>query len=162
VSGLADWVRNFRGLHERARQGALRPGEESTYLSLRDELARAMLAAQKLSLKPGETARKALRVARALQIELKVGAERERTLTLDLSTGGFSAMLAKPPVLGELVGVSLRLNATETITCRASLVDVKPLTGSARVAGRFVDLAPADLERLEMLVIDVVLQMFEP
>jgi len=162
VNGLADWVRNFRGLHERARQGALRPGEESTYHTLRDELARAMLAAQKLSLRPGETARKALRVARALQIELKVGAERERTLTLDLSTGGFSALLSKPPVLGELVGVSLRLNATETLTCRATLVDVKPLTGSARVAGRFVDLAPADLERLEMLVIDVVLEMFAP
>jgi hypothetical protein len=36
------------------------------------------------------------------------------------------------------------------------------LTGSARVAARFVDLAPADLERLEMLVIDVVLEMFAP
>ncbi len=107
--GLADWLRSFRDLHERARDGSLLPGEESTYHASRDELARAMLAAQKLALKPGETARRSLRVARALQLDLQIGGVHQRTVTLDLSTGGFATLLARPPLLGEVVGVTLRL-----------------------------------------------------
>jgi hypothetical protein len=159
VGGFSDWVRSFRELHQRARTATLGPGEETRYHSMREELARAMLAAQKLTLKPGETPRRALRVARAIQIDLKVGATTERTVTLDLSTGGFSAMLARPPTLGELVGVSLRVPGGEPLACRASITDIKPLAGSVRVAGSFVDLKSADLERLEFFVIDAVLSL---
>ncbi len=159
VGGFSDWVRSFRELHQRARKATLGPGEESRYQAMREELARAMLAAQKLTLKPGETPRRALRVARAIQVELKVGATTERTVTLDLSSGGFSAMLAHPPMLGELVGVSLRVPGGEPLACRASITDVKPLAGSVRVAGRFVDLKGADLDRLEFFVIDAVLSL---
>jgi PilZ domain len=160
MGGLAEWLRSFRDLHERARQGVLRPGEESSYHSLRDELARAMLAAQKLTRTPGDPPRRALRVARALQLDVEVGGVRERTVTLDLSTGGFSAMLARPPALGELVGITLRLPAAESLACRARVTDVKPLSGSVRIAAQFADLPAADLERLEVFIIDTVLGMF--
>ncbi len=160
MGGLADWLRNFRDLHERARQGALKQGEHATYLTRRDELARAMLAAHKLTLKPGETPRRALRVARALQVDIEVRGMSQRTVTLDLSTAGFSAMLARPPALGELVGVTLRLPGAESLACRARVTEVKPLSGSIRIAAQYLDLSAADLERLEMFVIDTVLGLF--
>ncbi len=64
---LADWLAEFRGLHQRAASDQLSPPEWVAYRQGREELARALLAAQRLSLKPGETPRQALRVARALQ-----------------------------------------------------------------------------------------------
>jgi hypothetical protein len=159
VSDFSDWLRGFRDLHERARRGGLKEGEESTYLAARDELARAMVAAQRLSLKPGEKARHKLRVARALQLDLEIGGRYQRTVTLDLSAGGFSTVLAMPPGLGESMGVTLRLPAAESLACRARVTDVKPQDGSARVAAAFISLPPADLERLERFVIDAVLAM---
>ena len=158
--GLADWLRSFRALHERAREGSLLPGEESTYHATRDELARAMLAAQRLTLRPGETARRSLRVSRALQLDLQVGGANQRTMTLDLSTGGFSTLLARPPLLGEVVGVSLRLPGGEPLICRARIIELKPLPGSTRMAARFMDLPATELRRLEHFIIDVVLAMF--
>jgi hypothetical protein len=159
VSAFADWLRGFRELHERARQRSLNAGEEETYLAMREELARAMLAAQRLSLKPGETPRRALRVARALQLDLELGAINQRTVTLDLSTGGFSTLLAKPPGLGEEVKISMRLPASEPLTCRARITEVKPLAGSARVSAQFLELPAADLERLEFYIVDAVLAL---
>jgi hypothetical protein len=159
VSAFADWLRRFRELHERARRDGLGPGEETTYDALREELARTLLAAQKLALLPGQQARRALRVARALQVDIELGGERHRTVTLDLSTGGFSTLLARPPELGRVVAVSLRLPAAEPIQCQARITDVKPLPGAARVAAQYVDLPAAAVKRLELFVIDAVLAL---
>jgi hypothetical protein len=157
MSAFSDWLGRFRELHERARKGEFGPGEESAYDSMCDELGRTLLAAQKLSLKPGQQARRTLRVARALQIDIEIGGEEHRTVTLDLSTVGFSAVLPKPPAPGVEVGISLRLPATEPLQCRARITDVKPLPGSARVAAQYLDLPPAALKRLEFFVVDAVL-----
>ena len=63
--GLAEWLSSFRRLHDLAKKGKLLPSDKRTYDANRDELARAMLQIQKLSLKPGESARQSLRVPRA-------------------------------------------------------------------------------------------------
>jgi hypothetical protein len=157
VNSLSDWLAAFRDLHERARRGALTVGEQAAYRSGRDDLARALLAAQRLTLKSGETPRQALRVARALQIELDLPTSRERAVTVDLSTGGFSVLLPKAAPLGDEVGVSLRLPAAEPLVCRARVTDVRPQAAYMRVAARFVDLPAPDRERLELFVFDTVL-----
>ena len=95
MGSLSDWISAFRELHERARRGALTAAEQAAYRTGRDELARALLAAQRLTLKTGETPRQALRVARALQLELDLPTERQRSVTIDVSTGGFSANTAR-------------------------------------------------------------------
>ena len=159
MSDFSDWIGSFRELHERARRNALKPGEETSYHAARDELARAMLAAQRLSLKPGEKARHKLRVARALQIDLEIEVINYRSVTLDLSVSGFSTVLGKAPVLGSEVKVSLRLPASDPLSCRARITDVKPQDGSVRIGGAFLDLSRSDLERLELYVIDAVLAM---
>ncbi len=69
MAGLGDWLQAFRQLHEKARRGPLRDQDLEAYRAGRDELARALLAAQRLALRPGETPRRALRVARAARVE---------------------------------------------------------------------------------------------
>ena len=162
MTSLTDWLISFRQLHEKARGGQLRGAELARYRSGRDELARALLAAQRLQLKAGEVPRRALRVARALQVELDLPAAHQRAVTLDLSIGGFSCLLAKAPALGEEVGFSLRIPAAEPLAGRARVQDVKHHEGSARVAFAFVGMPEAEKERLEVFVFDTVLAQLTP
>ncbi len=157
MSSLADWLRTFRDLHEKARRGQLSPRDQQVYRAGRDELARALLAAQRLTCKPGETPRQALRVARALQVDLDLPTSRLRAITMDVSTGGFATLLAKAPPLGDEIGYSMRIPAAEPLAGRARIADVKPLTGNVRVAFQFVNMSAEERERLEMFVFDTVL-----
>ncbi len=155
--GLAEWLAAFRQLHERARRGPLSPRDEALYRAGRDELARAMLAAQHLTLRPGETPRRALRVARALQVDLDLLTSRERAVTIDLSTGGFSCLLSKAPPVGEELKFSLRIPAAEPVGGKARVQDVKVLPGNVRVSFAFVSQSDAERERVELFVFDTVL-----
>jgi hypothetical protein len=159
---LAEWILGFRALHEKARRGGLRDADATRYRVGRDELARALLVAQRLQLKPGETARRALRVARALQVELDLGTSRQRAVTIDISTGGFCCMVPRAPALMDEVGFTLRLPVAEPLAGRATVQDVKALPGSVRVAFMFKTISDADRERMEMLVFDTVLAQLVP
>lgn len=161
MAGLSEWLLAFRQMHEKARRGELKGAELETYRAGRDELARALLAAQRLSLRPGETPRRALRVARALQVDLDLVTSRERAVSIDVSTGGFSCLLAKAPPLGEEVGFSIRLPAAEALAGRARVQDAKVLPGNVRVSFSFVNQAEADRERVEMFVFDSVLAQLQ-
>jgi hypothetical protein len=156
-SGLAEWLQGFRQLHERARRGQLNEADLARYRTGRDELARALLAAQKLQLKTGEVPRRALRVARALQVDLDFGTSAARAVTTDISTGGFSCLLAKAPQLGDEAKFILRMPAAEALSGRARVQDVKPNQGNVRVSLSFLGLADADRERVELFVFDTVL-----
>jgi PilZ domain-containing protein len=161
MAGLSDWLRAFRQLHEKARRAPLGGEELETYRAGRDELARALLAAQRLSLRPGETPRRALRVARALQVDLDLVTSRERAVTIDLSTGGFSCLLAKAPPVGDEIGFSLRLPASDPLAGRARVQDVKVLPGNVRVSFSFVNQGEDEKERIEMFVFDTVLAQLQ-
>ena len=161
MAGLAEWLLAFRQMHEKARRGQLQDRDLDTYRAGRDELARALLAAQRLALRPGETPRRALRVARALQVDLDLVTSRERAVTIDLSTGGFSCLLTKGPPVGEEVGYALRLPATEALSGRARVQDVKVLPGNVRVSFSFTGQGVAERERVEMFVFDTVLAQLQ-
>jgi hypothetical protein len=107
--GLADWLAAFRDLHEQAVAGTLGEADWVVYRQGREELARALLAAQRLALRPGETPRQALRVARALQVDLEWTKGQVRALTVDLSVGGFATLLAKAPASADEVKYALKL-----------------------------------------------------
>jgi hypothetical protein len=157
MSGLAQWLQEFRRRHDRARVGQLAGRELAAYRAARDELARALLAAQRVSLRPGETPRRALRVARALQIDLDLGTSRERAVSIDISSGGFSCLLARAPRPGDEVKYSLRLPGSEPLGGRARVQDAKILPGNARVSFQFLDLSDEDKERVELFVFDTLL-----
>jgi c-di-GMP-binding flagellar brake protein YcgR len=96
-------------------------------------------------------------VARALHLELDLATSRQRSVTIDLSTGGFSALLDKAPPVGDDMGVSLRLPAAAPVVCRARVTDLRPQAGHVRVAARFEAMPLEDRERLELFVFDTVL-----
>ena len=162
MGSLAEWILSFRALHEKARRGTLKDADAARYRAGRDELARALLVAQRLQLKPGEMPRRALRVARALQVELDLGTSREKAVTVDISTGGFSCLLAHAPALGDEIGYSLRMPLSGPIAGRVGVQDVKPLAGNVRVAFMFKNISDADRERMEMFVFDTVLAQLAP
>jgi len=158
---LAVWLKGFRELHERARSRKLSPEELEEYRGARDELARALLSAQRLTVKPGETPRGSLRVARALQVDLDMITSSARAITVDLSTGGFACLLAKAPSMGDEIGFSLRLPGTDALAGKVRVADVKPQQGNVRVSFQFSGMTGEDRERVEMFVFDTVLAQIQ-
>jgi hypothetical protein len=158
MTGFADWLVAFRRLHAQARAGRLEAHDREVYRAGRDDLARALIAAQHLTLRPGETPRRALRVACALQADLDLVTSRLRAVTLDVSTGGISCLLGKAPPAGDEVGFSLRLPGAASLAGRARVVEAKALAGNVRVSFEFLSLTEAEIEQLELFVFDTVLQ----
>ncbi len=159
--GLLEWLRAFKALHDRAKKGALTGAELATYHAGRDELARALLAAQRVSLQKGMKPRRALRVARALQADLELHDGNVRGLTLELSTGGFSLLMERPPKVGDELTVALRIPGGEPLRSRARVCEVRPGDGNARVGFELLALDAADAERLELFVFDVLLTQLQ-
>lgn len=152
------WLQEFRVLHKRARQKQLNEEEKKLYLSAREQFARALTAAQGMTLKPGEMARTTFRVAQAMQIELSLASGIVRALTLDVSRGGFSVVLAKVPSESELVGYTLRMpDGMDPIIGRARVVASKKQIGNYRLSFSFEGMSEYDQDRLETVLFDAAL-----
>jgi len=152
------WLQEFRVLHRRARQKQLNEEEKKLYLSAREQFARALTAAQGMTLKPGEMARTTFRVAQAMQIELSLASGIVRALTLDVSRGGFSVVLAKVPSDSELVGYTLRMpDGMDPIIGRARVVASKKQIGNYRLSFSFEGMSEYDQDRLETVLFDAAL-----
>jgi c-di-GMP-binding flagellar brake protein YcgR len=155
--GLAESLEEFRDLHGRARAGALGLPDQASYRAARDKLAHLVLRAQHLSLLPGQRQRRVLRIARALQAEIEFDDGTVRAVTLQLSSGGFAALLANAPHVGEDVKVALRIPGGQPLHATARVVAVKEYLGSANTSFRFEPLASSDVERLESFVFDALM-----
>jgi hypothetical protein len=152
------WLQEFRTLHKRARQKQLSEEEKKLYLAAREQFARALTAAQGMTLKPGEMARTTFRVAQAMQIELSLSTGVVRALTLDVSRGGFSVVLAKVPSESELVGYTLRMpDGMDPIIGRARVVASKKQIGNYRLSFSFEGMSEYDQDRLETVLFDAAL-----
>ncbi len=154
---LAQWLTAFKALHEKARRGGLEGSDERDYKAGREELARALVAAQHLTLQPGQSPRQALRVARALQVDLESPVRKDRLTTFDLSLGGFSALLARAPMHDEELTATLRLPGAEPIVAEVTVAGMKAQPGNARVSFAFKGLQGPAAERLELAIFDAVL-----
>ncbi len=154
---FSDWLRLFRTLHEKAKKGGLSAADAEIYRGGCDELARALMAAQRLSAKPGEAPRHALRVARAVQVDLETPLSHVRSMTVDLGVTGFSVLLAKPPRAGEEQTATLKLPERPPLVTPVVSGETRPQPGSVRVAFAFKKLSDADRAALELLVIDTAL-----
>src|SRR5512137_250914 len=158
---LRDWLVRFKAQHEQARGGTLTADGMADYRAGRDELARALLGAQVAQLRPGETPRQVLRVARALQADLEWSVDRVRVVTQDLSAGGFSALLAKAPPTDEEVKVQLRLPGAEMLSARAKVVGAQAQPASVRVSFAFSQMGAAERDKVEFVVFDTVLSQIK-
>jgi hypothetical protein len=154
---LAQWLTAFKALHEKARRGTLEAADERDYKAGREELARALVAAQHLTMQPGQSPRNALRVARALQVDLESPVRKERLTTFDLSLGGFSALLARAPMSDEALTATLRLPGTDPVVASVTVAGMKAQPGNVRVSFTFSRLEGPAAERLELAIFDAVL-----
>ncbi|HUL58695.1 MAG TPA: PilZ domain-containing protein [Anaeromyxobacteraceae bacterium] len=154
---ITQWLSEFRELHERWRRGTLCAGDATTYLGAREELARALLSTQQRSPNPGEPARRSLRVARALQVTLDTADQQLRAMTVDLSSGGFSALLARPPPQDGEMKCTLRLPGSEPLDAAVTVASAKQQPGNVRVDFEFRRLSGEERDRLEGVVFDTVL-----
>jgi hypothetical protein len=158
--GLQEWLTEFRVLHDKARSGTLSDYDAKLYKDGREELAAALVQAQRLTRKPEESAREALRVARAVQVDLELNSGKQRVVTLDICIGGFSTMMGVPPEPNEAVGVTMRMpeGKDHPIVARAKIVATKrQAAANHRVSFAFERLPESDTERLSILVFDTVL-----
>lgn len=155
--GMADFLAGFRSLHEQAKSGRLPPEKQSEYEHARNELARSLVTMERVGLRPGQTWRQALRVPRAVKIELRSSANLLRTITIDLSVGGFGAPVGARIAANEEVDVTLHLPPGDPIQCRARSVSCLAHNGSFRLSAAWVGLGAADHDRIETAVFDTVL-----
>jgi hypothetical protein len=153
-----EWLTQFRQLHDAAKRGMLKSPSLADYHAARDELARALLAAQHVAIEPGHRPRRQLRALRALQVDVAFFDGTLRATTRQVSSGGFSALLAHAPKVGEEAKVTLRLPGTDPLQAGARVVETKPQAGNAHVSFQWVGLGEEDGERLEVFVFDAVLE----
>ncbi len=152
-------IANFAALHERAKRNALGSGELKTYRDAKAALTNALILAQQRTLPPGAAQRQALRAARALQIELDLSTGLAHALTLDISRGGFAALLERLPPQTESGAFALKLpGSSEPVLGRCKLVASAPQHGNFRAGFAFQNVSEPDLERIELLVFDSVLE----
>ena len=157
---LREWIETFRFLHEKARAGRLAEGEVAAYHELREDFAALLLAAQCLTVAPGQTARAALRAVLPLPLELTLSSGLQRSATLDISAGGFSTFVPVPLRGGEVVAFSLVL-ASGVLRGGTQVMGVLDEGTSFRVSFCFAGVSSADAERMETEVLDAALQQFE-
>ena len=136
---------------------SLPPEESQAYFEAREDLAAMLVAAQRLTLNPGQTAREALRVVRPLPLELKLPAGPARGESLDISTGGFSSVLGRALQPGEAVAFTLTL-ATGPLHGRARVASIQQVGASIRVSFKLEGASPQDVERMGTEVIDAALE----
>ncbi len=156
---LMRWITEFEEAHGRARRALMLPVEMADYLEQRNELARMLLGAQQLLLAPGQQPRKALRVARAFNVELGFPSGPLRTRTLDISAGGFAVTLDDAVAPGTCVPVKLVLPRDGVVEAQAMAVSSKASYGQFRVAFTLPTVSEDDRDRIEFAVFDAVLDI---
>jgi hypothetical protein len=156
---MKEWLASFLELHTKAKQGRLEGTDLHNYQKSCDELAGALLQAQKLSAKPGEAPRDALRVPRATQVELSMTGGKQKVLTLELGRSSFVAMVALGPATGEKFEAVLRIpGSPDPVDCSVQVTASRRQGGSYRVSFDFVRIDEAAREKIGYAVFDTALE----
>ncbi len=131
------FIDEFRALHARARKGELTEADRPAYMAAREQFARALTAAQGMTLKPGEMARQTFRVAQAMQIELSLNTGIIRAMTLDISKGGFfNGNVVKIKDVETPSSQVYVLEEKVAVGARPRVADARPATDARATDGR--------------------------
>jgi hypothetical protein len=152
-------VARFRDLHERHKHEQLELDEVAAYESLREAFAAAFVRANRVSIRPGQTFRQAVRAACAIQLELTVEGRAHRTITLELSVQGFAALVGGVCELDAPCAFNLRIRPHELRGTGRVRACERYGSGnmSYRVLVAFDPLSKADADRIEGAVFDAAL-----
>jgi len=156
---LPEFVAQLSELHAKAKKNQLLPDEKASYDRDRDDLARMLVAAAKITLKPGETARRALRVPRALPVVLTVGGATSKAVTSEISSLGFSVMLGGGAAKFQgPVQFKLKLPGAVEVSGNCLVVLAGGMTQAGRLGFSITEISDDDREAITMAVFDEVLE----
>ena len=158
---FSDWVKTFRGVHERAKAGQITEDELREYLLSRNALTNAFLMPQS-SFWEGQYSRKNLRVPLKGMVEVLFGEKIHQGTLTDLSWGGFGAFFTTLLVLEvdrkeAPLAFSLKLGSDATGVEGKALIVGKVRRGDQRVSFAFQQVTEPNLARIEFAVWDKVL-----
>ncbi len=151
-------IARFRELHDDYKAGAFKsPDALKFYESERDEFMAALLQAQQLTLRAGQSPRQTLRVNREEPLVVAFGPRREEGRTLDIGLGGFAAAPLGP--FAAHITCDFELGSTDApIKGKARVVTSTKLpTGIYRTSFQLTTIAPEERKRLEIIVVDTAL-----
>lgn len=157
--GVIQFLEEFRAMHAKARLGELAESERQAYRIAREQFERALVAAQGLML--NRDVRRAFRVALSQPVELQMHYGYVVTRSLDLSTGGFSAMMPHPMGPEERPSYTMELPQGLVLTGEVRLASQRQVGDKHRVSFAFMDHTERETEQLEMLLIDLALEKVE-
>lgn len=156
---LGEWVKTFRGMHERSKRGRLSAPARDVYLVRGEELARAAIAIQGLGALRDR--RHDFRVARALRVTLTLGTRTVRATTLNISGGGFACQVATAPRATRPVRFGLALPGASRVTGECTLVRSIPMRIGFRASFAFDDLERYGAEALSSFLLEAVLDALD-
>jgi curved DNA-binding protein CbpA len=159
VASMGQTLAQLRGLHEKRKQDALTASDRELYDYLRDDFAKTFLIAQRLTLKPGQAYRQALRVSCSLKVKIMLPKGTEEGLTVDLSSGGLAALIGKDLEVGTRCEFFLHVPKSPIRGTGQVVASARNRMGSSlmRVSLSFDVLDAKTSERLDILVLDAAL-----
>jgi hypothetical protein len=153
---LKHWLSEFCAWHEQYRKGELPAEVLEQYQQARADLGETLVLAQRLEIRAGG-ARQALRVARAIPVELDLRSGKTMALTQDISVSGLSALVGDAPPVGTQLAFRMKLGRdVAVISGRCRVVAAIPVPGSVRKAVTFEEISDDARLRIENLVIDAI------
>jgi hypothetical protein len=153
---LKQWLAQFCTWHEQYRKGELPPDDLPTYKEARADLSMTLVLAQRLEIRT-DGARRAVRMARAMQVEFGLRSGKITALTQDLSVSGLSALVGEAPDVGTEITFRLKMGRdVDPVVGQARVVAAIPFHGSVRMAVAFDGISEDDRLRIEDLVFDAI------
>jgi len=145
-------------LMAKAKAAPLEEPERSEYDKLRRHFADGYALAQKLTLRPGQLQRRSRRVAHMLKLTITAGST-EKTATMNLSSGGFAALLADPPASDEVVDFTLG-TTMGAVEGKARVVSLVPRDRSWLASFAIEEVSDDARAKLDVVVLEQVVAGF--
>ncbi len=145
-----------RALHDQRRTSGLSPEQATEYRSSVDQLFQATLDDQGAA-RRGANRRRGVRVPKGVAVELTWPGGRARTMTLDVSLGGFCVPLGDlPPADASLVAL-VHLRRGEDVCCKVRIAAAHKRNGRYRVSLAITEVPELDAARLKSYVVEALL-----
>lgn len=155
--GLAEFVTALQHLHEKAKKGQLTGNEQSDYDAGRNQLATAMLAAQKITVPQGGKSRDYLRAPKMIGVDLQVPGGKFNVVTVEVWPRGFAALVAEGLPLNQPVKAQMKLRTGLAVECEATPFEAKRQASNFKVSFNLTHVADADVEQVALIVYDEIL-----
>lgn len=156
-----EWTNRLEALHALRRLGTeLAERDLAWYQAARAALLGSARATQNLAIPGDHRARRSLRLARAMPVEVILPGGKLFCMTSDFSAGGFAVVMDVPVLAQGQLEVTLGLPGERPVTVAASVAGVREEGRLHRTSFAFLPGDHAEMARLEDFILTCVLEQF--